>query len=110
MELFGGEEELVGGEEDEVDCEDVNEVDREDVDEVDHEDVDDVDELTDCDEVDVASPVPTHNARSASPVRLANRPASQLEPSQGFQACRSASVRLLESLKIRESVMVEQVI
>jgi hypothetical protein len=58
------------------------------------EDLDDVDELVDCDEVDVTLPVPTHSVRCASPVRLANRPASQSEPSQGFQACRLASVRL----------------
>jgi hypothetical protein len=71
-------------------------------------DVDEVDVLN-CDEVDVTLPVPTHSARSASPVRLANSPASQSAPSQGFQACRWASVRLCEREKMSESVKVEQV-
>ncbi len=43
--------------------------------------------------VAVSVPVPTRSARSASPARPSNRPASQsVEPSHVFQACRLASV------------------
>ncbi len=54
----------------------------------------DVDVVRDGVAVAVAVPVPTQSARSASPVRLANRPVSQFKPSQGFQACKVATVML----------------
>jgi hypothetical protein len=45
-------------------------------------------------EVGVAGSVPfepTQIARSIPPVRLAKRPASQSEPSQGFHSCKEAT-------------------
>lgn len=52
------------------------------------------DKLVDSLDVDVTVPAPTQSARSASPVRLAKRPLSQSDPSQGFQACNVLTVRL----------------
>lgn len=71
------------------------------VDAVDREELVDSSEL---DELDVVVPLPTQSARSESAARLAKRPVSQLEPSQGFRACRVASVMLKPSVKDEQSM------